>query len=65
MKRDWCKGCRLCVHSCPVKGLAMDKTPNASGSYPACVVHAEKCIACGNCYAVCPDACITVCEDAV
>ncbi|MDR2447986.1 MAG: 4Fe-4S binding protein [Treponema sp.] len=65
IKRNWCKGCLLCVRSCPAKVLEVDKTPNASGSYPVCAVHGEKCIACGNCYAVCPDVCITVYEEAV
>ncbi|QQO10203.1 4Fe-4S binding protein [Breznakiella homolactica] len=60
--RELCKGCYLCVASCPVKVLAEDTEPNSTGTYPAKAVHLEKCIACGNCYQVCPDVCIAVYE---
>ena len=60
--RELCKGCFLCIRACPVKILEADTEMNASGSYPSRVVHAEKCIACGNCYEVCPDVCIEVFE---
>jgi 2-oxoglutarate ferredoxin oxidoreductase subunit delta len=65
--RELCKGCLLCIRACPVKVLAQSLAPNASGSYPTEAVHPEKCIACGNCYEVCPDVCIEVyaLEDAV
>ncbi|MDR2193275.1 MAG: 4Fe-4S binding protein [Treponema sp.] len=65
IERELCKGCYLCVRSCPVKAIEPDRTSNASGVYPARAVHAETCIACGSCYAVCPDVCITVYEEAV
>ena len=58
--RELCKGCFLCIRACPLKVLEIDKEPNSSGVYPSKVVYAEKCIACGNCYEVCPDVCITV-----
>jgi 2-oxoglutarate ferredoxin oxidoreductase subunit delta len=35
---------------------------NTSGSHPSKAAHPEKCIACGNCYEVCPDVCIEVYE---
>jgi 2-oxoglutarate ferredoxin oxidoreductase subunit delta len=60
--RDLCKGCFLCIRACPVKVLEADTEINASGSYPSRAVHSEKCIACGNCYEVCPDVCIEVFE---
>ena len=60
--RELCKGCLLCIRACPVKVLEQDDQPNASGSYPSKAVQEEKCIACGNCYEVCPDVCITVYE---
>jgi 2-oxoglutarate ferredoxin oxidoreductase subunit delta len=62
INRELCKACLLCVRACPVKALAQSQTPNASGSYPSEVVRPEKCIACGNCYEVCPDVCIEVYE---
>jgi 2-oxoglutarate ferredoxin oxidoreductase subunit delta len=60
--REMCKGCLLCVRACPVKVLEAGTEPNASGSYPATAARVEKCIACGNCYEVCPDVCIEVYE---
>ena len=60
--RELCKGCFLCIRACPVKLLEADTTINTSGSYPSKVVNHEKCIACGNCYEVCPDVCIRVFE---
>ena len=60
--RELCKGCLLCIRACPVKALGQSQRPNASGSYPSELVSPEKCIACGNCYEVCPDVCIDVYE---
>lgn len=60
--RELCKGCFLCIRACPSKVLAEDTLPNSSGSYPSKAVFMEKCIACGNCFAVCPDVCIMVYE---
>jgi 2-oxoglutarate ferredoxin oxidoreductase subunit delta len=62
INRELCKGCYLCVRACPVKILESDAAPNASGTYPVKAVNPEKCIACGNCYEVCPDVCIDVYE---
>jgi 2-oxoglutarate ferredoxin oxidoreductase subunit delta len=62
--RELCKGCYLCIRACPVKVLEKGGAANSGGSYPATAAHLEKCIACGNCYAVCPDVCITVFEEA-
>ena len=58
--REACKGCLLCIRACPVKVLEEDTAMNSSGSYPAKAVNDDKCIACGNCYEVCPDVCIEV-----
>jgi 2-oxoglutarate ferredoxin oxidoreductase subunit delta len=58
--REKCKGCMLCINACPVNVLAEDTVINSSGSYPVKAVNIEKCIACGNCYELCPDVCIEV-----
>ncbi|MDR1325840.1 MAG: 4Fe-4S binding protein [Treponema sp.] len=60
--RERCKGCLLCVRACPMKVLTADTEPNGDGSYPSKVTYGEKCIACGNCFEVCPDVCIEVYE---
>ena len=60
--RELCKGCYLCIRACPLKVLSKDTEPNSTGTYPVKHEHLEKCIACGNCYEVCPDVCIEVYE---
>ena len=60
--RELCKGCYLCVRACPVKALEKDTEANSTGTYPSKPEGMEKCIACGNCYEVCPDVCIEVFE---
>ena len=60
--RELCKGCLLCIRACPVKVLEEGTEPNSFGSYPSKAVNMDKCIACGNCYEVCPDVCIEIYE---
>ncbi|MDR3334278.1 MAG: 4Fe-4S dicluster domain-containing protein [Treponema sp.] len=65
--REVCKGCFLCIRACHYGLLEQDTQPNALGIYPSKVVYeskGEKCIACGNCFQVCPDMCITIYEEA-
>jgi 2-oxoglutarate ferredoxin oxidoreductase subunit delta len=63
INRELCKGCYLCIRACPLKVLEADSELNSSGSHPSKVVLEAKCIACGNCYEVCPDVCIEVFEE--
>ena len=60
--REQCKGCYLCIRACPVKALEKDTEPNSTGTYPSKPTGSGACIACGNCYEVCPDVCIQVFE---
>ena len=65
INRETCKGCYLCIRACPVKVLEKDAEPNSTGTYPAKQTGSDsgpRCIACGNCYEVCPDVCIQVFE---
>ena len=56
-----CKGCGLCVRSCPKGVLAISTSHlNAKGYYPAEVVNGEACIACTSCAKTCPDVAIRI-----
>jgi 2-oxoglutarate ferredoxin oxidoreductase subunit delta len=50
-----CKGCGLCVESCPPEVLKLvQEELNAYGVHPAHYV-GEGCTGCGICYWVCPE----------
>lgn len=58
---DVCKGCELCVNSCPVKILEMSNSRmNASGYALVDVLNIDKCIGCAFCAMICPDSVIKV-----
>ena len=58
---ELCKGCGLCVGSCPKKIVKLDSEKiNAKGYHPATVTESEKCIGCAFCATMCPDCVITV-----
>lgn len=65
IKVDWemCKGCGLCVHFCPKHCIAVSKSLNQKGYYPAEQVEVDGenvCNACTTCAIVCPDVAIEV-----
>ncbi len=54
-----CKGCAVCVGSCPNKVIALSKKVNGKGYNHLEMVN-DNCIGCANCAIVCPDGVITV-----
>ena len=52
--QDECKGCGLCVESCPAKCLALEPGLNHFGVHPA-FYRGEGCTACGICFYCCPE----------
>jgi NAD-dependent dihydropyrimidine dehydrogenase PreA subunit len=49
-----CKGCGLCVESCPPKVLELEHTLNSYGVHPA-HYKGEGCTGCGICFYCCPE----------
>lgn len=57
---DSCKGCGLCIRSCPKKILEFSSDFNRSGvAYPVCIDE-DSCIACKFCAITCPDSVIQI-----
>ncbi|KXG76847.1 4Fe-4S binding protein [Thermotalea metallivorans] len=48
IKKEWCKGCGICVAFCPKNVLALKDEKIE-------IVDPEKCIKCGLCELRCPD----------
>lgn len=55
-----CKGCSLCVVTCPQKVLSLHKEVNKRGYNYSFMENPDACTGCANCALVCPDGCITV-----
>lgn len=49
-----CKGCGLCIESCPPKVLELEHTLNPYGVHPA-RYKGEGCTGCGICFYCCPE----------
>ena len=49
-----CKGCGLCVESCPPKVLELETGLNSYGVHPA-RYKGEECTGCGICLYCCPE----------
>lgn len=57
---DRCKGCSLCVVTCPFGVLVISNGLNRYGYNVAEATAPEKCTGCGMCAQMCPDAAIEV-----
>ncbi len=55
-----CKGCEICVVSCPADVIEMTKEVNSKGYHVAYSAKPDDCTGCANCAIVCPDGVITV-----
>ncbi len=55
-----CKGCNICVVSCPTNVIQLSKEVNAKGYPYAYMEQPELCTGCSNCAIVCPDGVIEV-----
>ena len=55
-----CKGCGVCVVSCPFGVLAMSSQVNVKGYPYSFMAVPDACTGCASCAVVCPDTCITV-----
>ena len=56
---ELCKGCGVCVPTCPQSVITLGPTVNKKG-YNFLIKVNNKCTGCTNCAVVCPDAVITV-----
>jgi len=54
INQDECKGCGLCVESCPPECLELLPELNSYGIHPA-HYSGEKCTGCGICFYCCPE----------
>lgn len=55
-----CKGCGLCVATCPAQTLLLSDGINKRGYHYSTQVLPNNCIGCASCALICPDVCINV-----
>ncbi len=57
---EHCKGCEICMVTCPDQVIGMATEVNGKGYHYAYMENPEQCTGCVNCAIVCPDGVITV-----
>ncbi len=60
IEKNRCKGCGLCVSTCPKQVLAMSKEINDKGYFYAHAVNQPACTGCRFCAFMCPDVAICI-----
>ena len=63
VRREYCKGCGLCIEFCKQNVLAESEQLNRAGYHFADPVNMEKCAGCMICTQVCPDLVIEVYDE--
>lgn len=58
--RERCKGCQLCISTCPKKLIGLSESFNEKGSHFAVFEESEDCTACTMCGRICPDMAVEV-----
>ncbi len=58
--RERCKGCGVCVVSCPFGVLKLSAEVNSKGYNYSFMANPDACTGCASCAVICPDSCITV-----
>ncbi|MFP3903933.1 MAG: 4Fe-4S dicluster domain-containing protein [Armatimonadota bacterium] len=60
-----CKGCALCVQTCPQGAISISEERNEAGLKPAQFDENADCTGCQQCALMCPDACIEIYREEV
>jgi 2-oxoglutarate ferredoxin oxidoreductase subunit delta len=61
INEDFCKGCGLCVNTCPLHLIKLANRVSPEGYFPAeCLDLDGKCTGCALCATMCPDVAIEV-----
>ena len=62
IKKELCKGCGLCIETCPKGSIVISKKINEKSYFPAEFDKKQKdeCTGCGLCALICPEAIIEV-----
>ena len=60
VKEDYCKGCGLCIGTCPQSILTYSRKLNNNGEMYCEQTDSEKCTGCTFCGMICPESAIEV-----
>jgi 2-oxoglutarate ferredoxin oxidoreductase subunit delta len=60
INQKWCKGCYICLETCPKKVFGKAAEVSEKGFFPVIVARPEDCTSCLQCEMLCPDLAINV-----
>jgi 2-oxoglutarate ferredoxin oxidoreductase subunit delta len=60
LKREWCKGCGVCIEICPKDVFDRESKISSRGFREIVIRQPEKCTGCMLCEMLCPDLVITI-----